>query len=328
MMGMIAHHTGNLLEFDSSASHFARRGRIVSYDSSSSCDIPEMIMSASLKSFAESDDGDSLNESLSSSGRSQSPGMSPRSIFHSYWSSPNKALNDKNKDDDDDVCTNDNVLERLRTLKLPLSDDGRSDAGGDSHAPAATAVVVRPTSSRDDLVECQSSAKSLCGPSTRRQILPPPSPAPGGIAVVDDPAPRRSLPPSRLRPPPHLPIQFAHQASVVVHDRAHRGSWRGSARDAVPILPSQVEVLLLGPVLLLRSGPDGRGGVGGLVCPREAPPRTSQSGTCRPARVDDVVFDVVGHEQVRVVYSEVSVVEFAVPQEQQRSQEGWSRYFA
>ena len=86
---------------------------------------PALITSASLQSFSESD-----NDSLSSSPR---PALSPtnttcsnnirvgsgRSIFDKYWTSPtHKKSLEKDGDDEDEE-----VLKRLSTLQLPLADE-------------------------------------------------------------------------------------------------------------------------------------------------------------------------------------------------------------
>ena len=344
MMGMIAHHTGNLLEFGSSnRPHVARLSRCTSNDSSSSssCDMPEMITSASLQSFSESDGGDSsLNDSLSSSGRrSQSPAMSPRSIFHSYWSSPQtKTLLPDGINSDgggDDRADDTDVLERLRTLKLPLSDDGNDGVGVAFPArPAALVVVVRPTAARvsdvaslprrpsiddDGVVDHSSSATtSQCDPSTtistpRRQILPSPPP-PTVVTLM-----RMLLPP----PEDHYydEYDYSRPSAASRRNSLTRRPWSsttalggrgGGDRDKRCSAPPSRSCLRKSRYSSLSSSD-----VRDLA---EAAALRLHPGLRNPSSPDmsrSVSF-----------YSEVSVLEYAVPREQRRSQEGWSRYFA
>lgn len=356
MMGMIAHHTGNLLEFGSSnRPHLAHLSRCTSNESSSSsCDMPEMITSASLQSFSESDGGDSLNDSLSSGGRrSQSPAMSPRSIFHSYWSSPKTKtllLDWKNSDGGGDCRADDDVLERLRTLKMPLSDDGSHVAGVAFPArPAAVVVVVRPTAARvsdedaspprmpiidDDCVDDRSSsATPPCGPSTtstpRRRILPPPPPP----AVV--------TPMRMLLPPPedhyYDEYDYSRPSAASRRNSLTRRPWssttalggRGGGGDRRCGAPPSRSCLRKSRYSF--SSCDDRdlaeaASLASLVAPARLHPGlrnwghvdlSASSSSSSPDMSRSVSF-----------YSEVSVVEYSVPQEQRRSQEGWSRYFA
>jgi hypothetical protein len=322
MMGMIADHTGYLLESMSSRRpNFASLSRSTSND-----DIPEMIMSASLQSF------ESLHDSLPLSGsRSQSPTVSPRSIFHSYWSSPKtKTLPDGKNNDGGDDRADDDILERLRTLKMPLSERGTDGAGGDSPArAAAVVVVVRPTA--DGVVEHRSSATSRCGPSTistlRRQILPPPPP-PAAVSPM-----RMLSPPS---PEDHYYDEYDYDYC----------STHARRRNSLTRRPWSSTTALGGRP---RCAPPSRS------CLRKSRYSFSSSGdrdlaeaaalasSAAPARLHLGLrnrghVDLVGSatstspssDMSRSVsfYSEVSVVEYAVPREQRRSQEGWSRYCA
>lgn len=105
---------------------------------------PALITSASLQSFSESD-----NDSLSSSPR---PALSPtatcsnnirvgsgRSIFDKYWTSPTHKKNlEKDADGEDEE-----VLKRLSTLQLPLADeddDSNQKTCAIIHHPASTTV--------------------------------------------------------------------------------------------------------------------------------------------------------------------------------------------
>jgi hypothetical protein len=301
MLGLIAHHTGNLLDVESSIPHLTRLNRTRSNDSasSSSCDIPKMIMC---------DDCDSMNDSISSRGRSQSPIASPRSIFHSYWTSSKKVLNGKNDYLDDNYCADD-VLERLRTLKMPPSDVDGNDACGDS---SATVVhPARPTS------------------TPRRQILPPP-PAPSSVVtplwMLLPPDEDRHYYDEYDQPPPHhrrnsLTKRPWSSATSLL------GGGRGGGRRGVP--PSQS---CLRKSRYSFSAGDDNGDLSVAA---------ALAASAAPARLHPGLRNM-GHADLRAsststtsdmsrsvsFYSEVSVVEYAVPMEQQRSQEGWSRYFA
>lgn len=312
MMGMIAHHTGNVLDFETTIPYVTRRNRSTSNDSaasSSSCDIPEMITC---------DDCDSLNDSLSSRGRSQSPTVSPRSIFHNYWSSPKTALDGGKGGYHDDDCCTDDILERLRTLKMPhhsSSDDDSNNAQvGDS-----SAVIVHPTRPTST--------------TPRRQILPPP------------PAPSSVVTPSWMLLPPDEDRHYHDEYYSPPHDR----------RNSLTKRPWSSATTLVGGGL--GGGGGGRGG--GVIPPSQSCLRKSRysfsagdegndlsiaaalAASTAPTRLHpgqrnrgqvDLHTSLTSttSDMSRSVsfYSEVSVVEYAVPMEQRRSQEGWSRYFA
>lgn len=303
MIGMIAHHTGNML-FESTICPpppFNRTRKTSNY-SSSSTSVPEMISSASVQSFTESDDTASLDDALSSSSRCTPQGLvrSPRSIFTCYWSSPS------HENTFNEISNNVDVLERVRTLKMPTTDERSVDSGDYfPKIPHPVIPMAEPSgeqpyqelsrASGDDLIDYRPSLKnSHNAPLTtapRRRILPTPPPP-------------TAIPPlismSRLLSPP----------------RSTRGPYGERPWSSTT-------------ALLVN---DGRGGV---VCtPSHSCLRKPRySFSCQELAA---VATEAGAQEVdptssmcRSVsfHSEVRVVEYDLPMDQRRGQEGWSKYF-
>ena len=341
-MGMIAHHTGNLLEFESSCTRplFTHQTRKTSQDSStsstSSSTVPELILSISLQSFTESDDTDtaSLDDTLSWGSTSEQPGArgSPvvrtRSIFSSYWSSPAHVINyDSNSYNEVDDLE---ILERMRTLKMPTVgivsvDDpaGEEEPLSKIHHPtrplptAEVKEVPRRPTIDDDVVNYRPSInRSQSTPIiNRRRILPPP-------------------------PPPKVIPQSPSMTRLSSLARSSQ-SQQSPRNELAPYGKrpwSSTTALLVGS----NDDQDDNGGLpfSNVVGPSPQSclrkPRYSLSGqdlasvAAEATTSNDDNNDNTSSSTnfVRSVsfYSEVRVVEYNVPVER-RSQDGWSKYF-
>lgn len=328
---MIAHHTGNLLEFESSCTRppFTHQTRKTSHDSSSSSTssstVPEMILSISLQSFTESDDTDtaSLDDTLSW-GSTSEPGargsrpVRTRSIFGSYWSSPAHVINDDSHNDEDDL----EILERMRTLKMPTV----GIVGVDDHArveeehlpkihptrPTPVEEAPRRPTIDDDIVNYRPSFnRSQSTPIiNRRRILPPPPPpkvipqSPSMTrlsslarrSTLSKQSPRNELAPYGKRPWSSTTALLAGS-----NDQDDVGL-KGCNNEIGP-----------SPQSCLRKP---RYSLSGQDLASVAAEAATQDDDPSPNFVRSVSFQ-----------SEVRVVEYTVPQEQRRSQEGWSKFF-
>ena len=329
--------------------------------SSLSDDIPEMIMSSSLTSFSTTD-----NDSLSSSIRSrtgsprndprnaalgESP-RSPRAIFQTYWTSPthikNNALVEGGTDEEDDL------IARLSTLQIPFEapsgDHDQQAAAAASHkivheASSSSSSLIEHKASFDDTsVDCGHALPSRSPTQTRRrQILPTPPPTTAISSSLM--MPRR----------PHHPLALARSNSAsAANSSAPSSRYYGRQRS------NSTSVLLIKPSILrtsryscsaivnnsaiseLHHGLRNEGchnlslrrcasAAAAAPSPRTSgsrvPATTSSSSasnsrpsTSRKQEVDELKKSVS-------FYSQVSVFEFQVPPEQQKSQKGWSKYF-
>eukprot|EP01083_Nonionella_stella_P069980 186941_1 len=318
-------------------SHKPRSNSFGSTSSIDDCSIPEMITTASL---ADCDDNDSLSSStrsLTLNHRVQSPN-SPRSIFKNYWSSPTyKKDFDRSSDDDDEE-----VLERLKTLQMPLVDDmdmdvvvtnnGDEDFSSSSsrvpakivHAPSLVSTTsIEPKSSfsngNNPSIVCQAHNESpvprRITPRTRRQILPtpPPSTAVSSSLIMPKRQPLLASNPYNMR-------QWSSTTSLMMkhHQNRHTQSClRKSRYSCSAIVTSRdAHARSVGRASMhvgLRND--------GMRDLRRAA-TTSQAQAQEAVVADDDLKKSVSFS------SAVSVFEFAVPKEQRRSQKGWSNYFA
>lgn len=337
---MIAHHTGNLLEFESSCTRppFTHQTRKTSHDSSSSSTssstVPEMILSISLQSFTESDDTDtaSLDDTLSwgstsePGARGSRPVVRTRSIFGSYWSSPAHVINDDSHNEVDDL----ELLERMRTLKMPTVELLSGTVNVDDHAgveeeeplskihptrPALTGPSPRRPTIDDDVVNYRPSFnRSQSTPIiNRRRILPPPPPpkvipqSPSMTRLsslarqssLSKQSPRNELAPYGKRP-------WSSTTALLAG---------GNHQDNVGLLKGAEGTNAMGPSpqSCLRKP---RYSLSGQDLASVAAEAATQDDDPSPHFVRSVSFQ-----------SEVRVVEYTVPQEQRRSQEGWSKFF-
>jgi hypothetical protein len=323
---MIAHHTGNLLEFESSCTRppFTHQ---TSSSSTSSSTVPEMILSISLQSFTESDDTDtvSLDDTLSwgstsePGARGSRPVVRTRSIFGSYWSSPAHVINDDSHNDEDDL----QLLERMRTLKMPTV----GIVGVDDHAvveeeePLSKIHPTRPTPMEgaprprrstidDDVVNYRPSLnRSQSTPIINRRCILPPPPPPKVIPQSPSmtrlsslarrsskQSPRNELAPYGKRP-------WSSTTALLAG---------GNDQDDVGLKGSN-NAMGPSPQSCLRKP---RYSLSGQDLASVAAKAATQDDDPSPNFVRSVSFQ-----------SEVRVVEYTVPQEQRRSQEGWSKFF-
>ena len=288
--------------------------RSSSYGSSSSDDIngsiPDMIMSASFQSFPESDNS-SLSSSTRSLNRAQSPVIAPRSIFGSYWSSPTyKNSIDETINDDED-----GVLARLQTLQFPLVNDLDADDGEESSSAASNKIfqaliisVEQKTSFNDASIDYQVALPSTQTRPPRRQILPTPPPT---TAVSS------SLILSRCKFQ-HQPFlqRKSFSTTALLKGSSHQSCLRKSRYSCSAIVTSS-EAAVVGRLHHgLRND-----GYHDLLHHDSQPAAAISCGN-RPYDLRDELKKSVSF------YSEVSVFEFAVPIDEQRSQKGWSDYFA
>jgi len=332
---MIAHHTGNLLEFESSCTRppFTHQTRKTIHDSSSSSTssstVPEMILSISLQSFTESDDTDtaSLDDTLSwgstsePGARGSRPVVRTRSIFGSYWSSPAHVINDDSHNEVDDL----ELLERMRTLKMPTVELLSGTVNVDDHAGveeeeplskiqsmAFTGPPPRRPTIDDDVVNYRPSFnRSQSTPIiNRRRILPPPPPpkvipqSPSMTRLsslarrssLSKQSPRNELAPYGKRP-------WSSTTALLAG---------GNDQDDVGLKGSN-NAMGPSPQSCLRKP---RYSLSGQDLASVAAEAATQDDDPSPHFVRSVSFQ-----------SEVRVVEYTVPQEQRRSQEGWSKFF-
>jgi len=282
---------------------------ISSYEYFSSSDdsnvIPEMIMASSLHSYSETKgDNDSLCSNTRLMARAQSFESSPRSIFGSYWSSPahRKSLEGIHCDDEDENA----AMDRLHAVQLPLI-DGDTDHKKSSSSADANKIVrgsIEPKKSYDDhSVEYQ--AATLVPNSTRSprgQILPTPPPS---TAVSS----------SLVQPRGKLQFLLAPRTPL-------------SARKSL-----STSALLKGPCWsCLRKS---RYSCSSIVTHRDA----ASTGRLHHEIRNNGFHDLQQHttspssilrdELKKSVsfYSQVTVFEFAVPQDQEKSQKGWPKQF-
>lgn len=270
----------------------------------SSDSMAEMIPSSSLQSFPESD-----NDSLSFSSRSLTSNASPtspRSIFKTYWTSPTAKKDSLGKEDEEDV------LKRLKTLRLPSMNDDENDDGSAKvvHPQAPLVSHIKANASYDDSSIDYQVAPQIPTRSPRRQILPTPPPS---TAVS-----------SSLILPPHQLLERRKwcSTSALMKNKSPaqqaQSCLRKSRYSCSEIATSEAasqanSVAGLGSARLhhgLRNG-------GHADLHRENLP---QEGRRRPRAQSDV------SDLKRVsFYSQVSVFEFTVPP--RAVQEGWSAYF-
>ena len=318
-------------------------------------DIPEMIMSSSLTSFSTTD-----NDSLSSSIRSrtgsprndprnaalgESP-RSPRAIFQTYWTSPthikNNALVEGGTDEEDEL------IARLSTLQIPF--EAPSDDYDQQAATAASPKIVHEASSSsssliehkasfdDTSVDCGHALPSRSPTQTRRrQILPTPPPTTAISSSLM--MPRR----------PHHPLARSNSASAAnssAPSSRYYGRQRSNSTSVLLIKPSILRtsryscsaIVNNSAISELHHGLRNEGchnlslrrcasAAAAAPSPRTSgsrvPATSSTSASIRPCRKQEV------DELKKSVsfYSQVSVFEFQVPPEQQKSQKGWSKYF-
>lgn len=261
-----------------------RRRRSLSSDS-----VPEMIMTASLTSYSESD-SDSLASSVRSASHAQSP-RSPRSIFQNYWSSPTRK-------EEGPPASEEDVLARLQTLRVPMP---LVDAGEDGGSPREEAKVVherrpRGESLDDASIDYQPPPTRSPTRTARRQILPTPPPQ---TAIS-----------SSLLMQPRRPLLSSYSGgrpwkSTTALLKQPQSCLRKARYSCSAIATAEAAVTgaaRLHHGLRNEGHPD--------LCAHELPPREG------------------GLKKSVSFYSHVSVFEFAVPPEQRRSQKGWSEYFA
>ena len=311
----MVHHPANelLLEFEDSAV------TTMSLSNLSLDVMPGMVKSSSLTSCSTTDcDSDSLSSIV----RSPSPLYnlsSPRAIFDSYWSATSSPSLTRTRgamrlgNQATTVSNDEEVLARLQaTLRLPSTIDDENKQVDDSipesqaeddacSSSISTPDIVRQPSSLDDtLVDYQAAMAKAPGRhstrTSRRRILPspPPPPSPHTAAVS----------PSLYIPPSFSPLILPCQSS------APSSSWWFGMR------PWSSTSALLHAKQPSQS------------CLRKSR-YSSFSGAISPSS-NDKHQERIGHyhHDNRSVsfYSQVSVLEFTVPQEK-RSQEGWSKYF-
>mmetsp|Transcript_4090 Transcript_4090/g.9072 ORF Transcript_4090/g.9072 Transcript_4090/m.9072 type:complete len:323 (-) Transcript_4090:664-1632(-) len=293
----------------------------------STSSIPDMIMSASLQSFAESaefNDDDSLSSSISSklSRDSQSPTSAvspPRSIFGKYWSSPvhQKSLEEMPVNDDDD---DKEVLTRLLSLQMPLVTDDmphedsnhkatvssksntiEASAGNDAAKPMTRA------SCDDTSVDYNAALPGRRKPgNTRRQILPTPPPATAISSSLILPR-RRSLFDEQL-------LRSSLSSSALLARRRPQSCLRKSRYSCSAIVTGSEAANMTS----VKSAGRLHHGLRNEGCHNLRPEDAmGNRNNLRDELKKSVSF-----------YSQVSVFEFAVPADQRRSQKGWSKYFA
>lgn len=282
-----------MLEVDSSAlsRHIMPASTKEPVDSCGSPDdgsIPGMIMLSSSLQTFSDSDNDSLSSSFRSMSHTGRSPASPRSLFRSYWSSPTHKNNLENDQDD--------ALERLQKLKLPFTDDwDHEDSSTVVQAPLGEPNDQMQGSVDDTSVAYQ--AASLIHParSARRQILPtPPPPSAMSSSLL---LPRRQ----QLFAPPSGRLWSSTTALLL--KRSNQSCLRKS-RYSCSAIPTGDKVM---GVKRLHHG--------------------LRNDGCRDLRYGK---DVHGDDLKKSVsfYSHVSVFEFDVPSDKQKSQKDWSAYFA
>jgi len=259
--------------------------------SENSYGIPEMIMAES--------DNDSLDSSTRSQNRAQSFDSSPRSIFGSYWSSPAhtkslETINDNNEDE---------AMARLQTLQLPLidgvDDDSSSSAAAKKIVQIEHKIVNKPKKSYDDKAADYQAALTTSSPtrSPRRKILPTPPPS-------------TSISSSLIQPRRSTSLFDSWKKSVstsALLKAPHQSCLRRTRYSCSAIVTRRDAVVVAGKLHHERRN-DGS---------HDLQQQTKTSRSLRDEIKKSVSF-----------FSQVSVCEFAVPQDQQRSQKGWAKQFA
>lgn len=256
-------------------------------------DIPEMIMVES--------DNDSLSSSTRSQNRAQSFDSSPRSIFGSYWSSP---AHTKSIEANDDSSV-DEAMARLQTLQLPLI-DGEDDSSNTTATKKIVEVehkiVDEPNKSYDDnAVESQAAlATSSQTRSPRRKILPTPPPS-------------TSVSSSLIQPRRSTPLFDGWKKSVstsALLKAPHQSCLRRTRYSCSAIVTRRDAVAAAGKLHHERRN-------NGSHDLQQTSSTTKTSRSRRDELKKSVSF-----------FAQVSVCEFAVPQDQQMSQKGWAKQFA
>mmetsp|Transcript_13147 Transcript_13147/g.24186 ORF Transcript_13147/g.24186 Transcript_13147/m.24186 type:complete len:301 (+) Transcript_13147:51-953(+) len=294
-----------LSQLNSTTTRPRRSGGYGSYFSDDSNNsIPDMIMSASLQSFPESD-----NYSMSSSIQSLSPVSSPRSIFGSYWSSPmhKNTLEETNANDDE---------ARLQMLQLPLVNDLDTD-GADSSSASANKIFQAPiisveqkTCFDDASIDYQAALPSTPTRTPRRKILPTPPP-PTAISSS-------LIPPMRkFQHQPFLQRKSFSATALLRGSHPHQSCLRKSRYSCSAIVTGSVTATSV--MGRLHHGSCNHG-YHDLYHHNPQPAVISRGN--RPDDPRDELKKSVSF------YSQVSVLEFSVPPDQRRSQKGWSDYFA
>jgi len=289
-----------------------RQPAISSYGYFSSSDdsnvIPEMLMASSFHSYSETEsDNDSLSSNRRSIARAQSFESSPRSIFGSYWSSSPahtksiEGIHGGNEDKNE-------AMARLYAPHLPLI-DGDTDLKKSSNSTDPNKIVrgsIEPKEIydyHDNSIEYQAAALVPNSTPPRRQILPTPPPS---TAISSSLAqPRRKL-------------QFLSAPRTQLGERKSLST----------------SALLKGPSRsCLRKS---RYSSSAIVPHRDAASTGRLHHELRNHGSHDLQYHttststILRDELKKSVsfYSQVSVFEFAVPQDQQKSQKGWSKQFA
>ncbi|KAL3760984.1 hypothetical protein ACHAWU_009307 [Discostella pseudostelligera] len=302
--------------------------------------MPGMIKSPSLGSVSTDCDSDSLSSGVRSP--SSSPlynlASSPRSIFDTYWatSSPSSSLpstsmrkkrvtvttsrSNKSTALGEDAAKDEEVLARLQaTLRLPSDDendqtDDIEECSGTTTSTPGDSMVHQSSSLDDTLVDYQAamatSTRRHSTRTTRRQILPspPPPPSPNTAAVSPSICTPPSSTPLIILPQHILPCSQAALPTPLWWFGMRPWSSTSALQHSVKREPSQ-------------------------SCLRKS--RYSFSGTISPSPSCNSECSKPGEDEEEHLhnrpsvsfYSQVSVLEFTVPQHEKRSQEGWSKYF-
>mmetsp|Transcript_13364 Transcript_13364/g.28674 ORF Transcript_13364/g.28674 Transcript_13364/m.28674 type:complete len:285 (-) Transcript_13364:226-1080(-) len=274
--------------------HYQRAAyRDGSSPSENSYDIPEMITVES--------DNDSLSSSTRSWNRAQSFDSTPRSIFGSYWSSP---AHTKSLEANDDSSVGE-AMARLQTLQFPLidgvEDDSSSTAATKKIVQAEHKIVDESNKSYDDNAVDYQAALATSSPtrSPRRKILPTPPPS-------------TSVSSSLIQPKRSTPLFVGWKKSVstsALLKAPHQSCLRRTRYSCSAIVTHRDAVTAAGKLHHERRN-------NGSHDLRQTSSTTKTSRSLRDELKKSVSF-----------FSQVSVCEFAVPQDQQRSQKGWAKQF-
>mmetsp|Transcript_6101 Transcript_6101/g.11727 ORF Transcript_6101/g.11727 Transcript_6101/m.11727 type:complete len:300 (+) Transcript_6101:352-1251(+) len=287
-----------------------RQPVISSYGYFSSSDdsnaIPQMIAASSLHSYSETEsDNDSLSSNTRSMARAQNFESSPRSIFGSYWSSSahTKSLEGIHGGDEDE----NEAMASLYAPQLPWT-DGDTDREKSSSSADPNKIVrgsIEPKKSYDDnSIEYQA---GTLGPnstrSPRRQILPTPPPSTAISSSLVQP--RGKL---QFLLSPRTPLGERKSLSTSALLKGPCRSCLRKSRYSCSAIVTRRDAVSTGRLHhQLRN--NGSHDLQHHI--------TSPSSILRDELKKSVSF-----------YSQVSVFEFAVPQDQQKSQKGWSKQFA
>jgi hypothetical protein len=228
---------------------------------------------------------------------------SPRSIFQRYWDSPKSCdtpTNNKVEEEEE------NFVRRLKKLQMPLVNKGDeedipvSTQPREGHTPSKNNIISsppsRPISDDDNSIHYTASQLPSSPTSKRRQILPTPPPSPLSVKQrCSKPCCRPwSSTSALIKKPKNSCLRPARYSFSSVGCKSGVEQRRRSAS-----LGTDLEFIESSDVSTIRiSGTEGSN--------EEDSPRTKFK--------KGVSF-----------YSEVSVVEFTVPQE--RRVDGWSNYF-